>query len=99
MEMCLAGLDGEVLAEGYPDVPVIHGFRPVPEIGGGCIMALIDQSEAFRAHQSYREKKWLEFRAPGDTGDCLLAYVAATGLASNEAADESHVIPTEGGFR
>ena len=47
MQMCLAGMDGEVLAPGYRGVPVIHGFRHVPEIGGGCIMALIDRAEAF----------------------------------------------------
>ena len=47
MQMCLAGMDGEALAEGYRGVAVIHGFRHVPEIGGGCIMALIDQAEAF----------------------------------------------------
>jgi PAS domain S-box-containing protein len=47
MQMCLAGMDGEILAEGYTGVPVIYGFRHVPEIGGGCIMALIDQAEAF----------------------------------------------------
>ncbi len=47
MQMCLAGAEGEVAGEGYRGVAVIHGFRPVPEIGGGCIMALIDQAEAF----------------------------------------------------
>lgn len=47
MQMCLAGMDGEILADGYRGVAVIHGFRHVPEIGGGCIMALIDQAEAF----------------------------------------------------
>jgi PAS domain S-box-containing protein len=47
MEMCAAGMDGEILAEGYRGVPVIYGFRHVPEIGGGCIMSLIDQAEAF----------------------------------------------------
>ena len=47
MQMCLAGMDGEILSEGYRNVAVIHGFRHVPEIGGGCIMALIDQAEAF----------------------------------------------------
>jgi PAS domain S-box-containing protein len=47
MQMCLAGMDGEVLTEGYRGVPVIYGFRHVPEIGGGCISALIDQAEAF----------------------------------------------------
>ena len=47
MQMCLAGMDGEVLGLGYRGVAVIRGFRSVPEIGGGCIMALIDQAEAF----------------------------------------------------
>src|SRR5205085_10021532 len=47
MEMCLAGKEGEVDGSGYRGIAVIHGFRPVPEIGGGCIMALIDQAEAF----------------------------------------------------
>ena len=47
IQMCLQGMDGEVPGQGYRGVPVIHGFRYVPEIGGGCIMALIDQSEAF----------------------------------------------------
>ncbi len=47
MQLCLNGMDGEVPGEGYRSVAVIHGFRSVPEIGGGCIMALIDQSEAF----------------------------------------------------
>jgi len=47
VQTCLAGMDGEVPGEGYRGVTVIHGFRSVPEIGGGCIMALIDQAEAF----------------------------------------------------
>ena len=47
LQMCLAGTDGEVLAESYSGVAVIHGFRHIPEIGGGCIVAMIDQAEAF----------------------------------------------------
>jgi PAS domain S-box-containing protein len=47
IQTCLEGKDGEVPGEGYRGVAVIHGFRYVPEIGGGCIMALIDQAEAF----------------------------------------------------
>ena len=35
------------MGESYRGAAVIHGFRSVPEIGGGCIMALIDQTEAF----------------------------------------------------
>ena len=40
-------MDGEGLGESYRGATVIYGFRSVPEIGGGCIMALIDQTEAF----------------------------------------------------
>ena len=47
MELCLSGKDSEVLDKDYRGVEVIHGFRYVPEIGGGCIMAHFDQAEAF----------------------------------------------------
>lgn len=47
MQKCLAGHSGEVLDLDYRDMPIIHGFRFVPEVGGGCIMAHIDQEEAF----------------------------------------------------
>ncbi|ATB28144.1 sensor histidine kinase [Melittangium boletus] len=44
---CLSGKDSEVLAPDYRGVGVIHAFRYVEEIGGGCIMAHIAQEEAF----------------------------------------------------
>lgn len=47
LRSCLAGRDGEILDTGYRGVPVIHGFRHIPEIGGGCAVAVVDQSEAF----------------------------------------------------
>jgi PAS domain S-box-containing protein len=47
MKACLSGQNGEILDPDYRGVPVIHGFRFVPEIGGACIMAHIDQAEAF----------------------------------------------------
>ncbi|TRW95125.1 EAL domain-containing protein [Candidatus Methylobacter oryzae] len=47
MQHCLHNESGETLNFDYRGVPIIHGFRFVPEIGGGCIMAHIDQSEAF----------------------------------------------------
>ena len=47
LQTCLDGMDGEGMGESYRGTLVIHGFRSVPEIGGGCIMALIDQTEAF----------------------------------------------------
>ncbi|MCC7166017.1 MAG: diguanylate cyclase [Rhodospirillales bacterium] len=47
MRSCLSRVSSEVLDLDYRDVHIIHGFRFVPEIGGGCIMAHIDQHEAF----------------------------------------------------
>lgn len=47
LRLCLEGKGGEMLAPDYRNVGVIHGFRPMPEIGDGCAMAHIDQSEAF----------------------------------------------------
>ncbi|MBM7114002.1 sensor histidine kinase [Archangium primigenium] len=47
MLTCLSGQDAAMLAPDYRGVPVIHSFRYIEEIGGGCIMAHIDQDEAF----------------------------------------------------
>ncbi|WP_333875841.1 EAL domain-containing protein [Methylobacter sp.] len=47
MQHCLRHESGETLDLDYHGVPIIYGFRFVPEIGGGCIMAHIDQAEAF----------------------------------------------------
>ncbi len=49
MRRCLSPESSEALDLDYRDVPIIHGFHFVPEIGGGCIMAHIDQAEAFEA--------------------------------------------------
>jgi PAS domain S-box-containing protein len=45
--LCLAGDDGEVLGRSYHGVPAILGFRSMPEMGGGCVIGQMDQSEAF----------------------------------------------------
>ncbi|MFZ6818707.1 PAS domain-containing protein [Undibacterium sp. Ji22W] len=47
MRRCLSLENSETLDLDYRNVPIIHGFRYVKEIGGGCIMAHIDQAEAF----------------------------------------------------
>ncbi len=47
MKQCLEKRDTQVLDLDYRDVPIIHGFEYIPEIGGGCIMAHIHQAEAF----------------------------------------------------
>lgn len=47
MKRCLAGEDGQTIAEDYRGNEVIMAFRHIEEIGGGCIMAHIGRSEAF----------------------------------------------------
>ena len=47
MQDCLARQNAQTLDSDYRGASVIHGYRYVPEIGGGCIMAHIDQTEAF----------------------------------------------------
>jgi PAS domain S-box-containing protein len=74
MRTCMAGRDGEVLATGYRGVPVIYGFRSVSEIGGGCIIALIDQAEAFAPTQGI---KW---EAAGVSGFLALLAIGCSFL-------------------
>jgi len=47
MQHCLLHENGEALDLDYRNISIIHGFQFVPEIGGGCIMAHINQAEAF----------------------------------------------------
>jgi signal transduction histidine kinase len=47
MKRCLAGQSAAMLAPDYRGAPVIHAFRHVEFVGGGCIMAHIQQGEAF----------------------------------------------------
>ena len=46
MRDCLAGHDGEALGEDYRGIAMIHGYRAVPAIGGGCIMTYISERQA-----------------------------------------------------
>jgi len=47
MARCLAGESGEAIGADYRTTDVVHGFRHLREIGGGCIDAHIDRAEAF----------------------------------------------------
>ncbi|HLF98525.1 MAG TPA: EAL domain-containing protein, partial [Methylococcaceae bacterium] len=47
LQRCLGGESGEALDVDDRQVPRILGFRFVPEIGGGCIVAQVDRAEAF----------------------------------------------------
>jgi two-component system sensor histidine kinase/response regulator len=58
MFMCIGGRSGETVGLDYSGVPIIHGFRYVPEIGGGCVMAHIDLKEAFAEIDLFAKKWW-----------------------------------------
>jgi signal transduction histidine kinase len=49
MQHCLMMGNAEMLDIDRRGVEIIHSFRFVPEVGGGCIMAHLDQAEAFAA--------------------------------------------------
>ena len=67
---CSAGPDAEVLDQDYRGVAVIHGYRRVAEIAGACVVAQIDQAEAFDQTNALRK------RVLGLSG--LLAMLAIT---------------------
>jgi PAS domain S-box-containing protein len=50
------GLEGEVLDQDYRGVAVVHGFRCLPEIDNACVVAQIDQAEAFAQTNVLRRK-------------------------------------------
>ncbi len=47
MLLCLAGRNAAMLAPDYRRADVVHAFRSVDFMGGGCVMAHIEQAEAF----------------------------------------------------
>ena len=50
------GVDGEVLDRDYRGAAVVHGFRCLPEIDNACVVAQIDQAEAFAQTNALRRK-------------------------------------------
>ncbi len=56
MRDCLRGRSGEAVGNDYRDARIIHGYEYVPEIGGGCVMAHMDQDEAERPVTAIRER-------------------------------------------
>ncbi|MEP6961525.1 MAG: response regulator [Acidobacteriota bacterium] len=53
LSACLAGTDGELVDVDYRGVPAVHAYRHVPRTGG-CVVALIDQAEAFAPSNKLR---------------------------------------------
>jgi PAS domain S-box-containing protein len=56
MKPCSAGPDREVLDQDYRGVAVIHAFRRIAEIDDACVIAQIDQAEAFAQTNALRKK-------------------------------------------
>ena len=46
VQQCLAGESGEILTRDYRDTMVISGFRPAMAIGGACVVANLQYSDA-----------------------------------------------------
>lgn len=62
MQHCLMMGNAEMLDVDRRNVEIIHSFRFVPEVGGGCIMAHLDQAEAFAALDILRWRVvWITF--------------------------------------
>ncbi|MDD4928710.1 MAG: sensor histidine kinase [Gallionella sp.] len=59
MRVCLGGKNTELLDLDYRDAHIIHGFRLVPEFGSACIMAHIDQAEAFAPLRAQEKKLFI----------------------------------------
>lgn len=56
MQACLNQQNTEVLDIDHRGESIIHGFRYIPEIGGGCIMAHIEQAEAFASMRTLEKQ-------------------------------------------
>ena len=106
LDACLSGRDAEVLDRSYRGVPVIHGFRSIPEIGGGCAVAFIDQAEAFAPASSLRRDLIgisASLAALAIACSILFAQVVSRPMAklsdyarSLEAGDSVRPVPTGG---
>ncbi len=59
MQACLGGKNSEMLDLDYRNREIIHGFRLVPEFGSVCIMAHIDQAEAFAPIRALQSKLFI----------------------------------------
>jgi signal transduction histidine kinase/HAMP domain-containing protein len=86
MERCLAGEDGEMVAIDYRSwgPRVIHGFRHV-EASGGCIMAHLDEQEAFAPVYSLRRRLFLIGLGSAGAG-VLLSLLLSRGLTRSLSA-------------
>ncbi|MCQ8182393.1 PAS domain S-box protein [Methylomonas sp. SURF-1] len=76
LQACLAGDNVQGLDKNYRGRPVIYGYRHVAEIGGGCILAQIEQEEALSAIESLEHNMLL----------VVSVFVVLTGFTSHVLA-------------
>lgn len=95
MRRCLASADGgEMLAPDYNKRDVVHAFRRVPAIGGGCIMAHVGEREAFAPVRNLGAQI-LGFGAPL----ALLALLASVAVARTITRPISRLSDAAGALR
>lgn len=56
MQSCMSGNNAEAIDWDYRDAKVVMGFRHVTEFGSACIMAHVDEKEAFAPLRELRNK-------------------------------------------
>lgn len=56
LQRCLSGTDGEMISRDYRGAEVVQGFRWVPEIGGGCVVASLERAEVLNASTALRRE-------------------------------------------
>ncbi|MDT4291831.1 PAS domain S-box protein [Methylomonas sp. MO1] len=76
MQSCLARQNAEMMDSDYRERAVIHGFRTIPETGGGCIMAHIEQAEALAPIQRLEKQMLIT----------VLVFVGLTTIIANALA-------------
>lgn len=76
MQACLSRQNSAMIDADYRGRAVIHGFRYIPETGGGCIMAHIEKAEALASIQAL-EKQMLV---------TVLLFVGLTTVTANALA-------------
>ncbi|MHB1843404.1 MAG: sensor histidine kinase [Deltaproteobacteria bacterium] len=80
MQDCLAGHASEMVAPDYRGAEMVHGYRPVPDVGGGCVMSHVVLAEAFAPERRLLFRLGLSACAAVGLA-ALVAFLFAEGLA------------------
>lgn len=77
VSQCKAGESGEARTYDDPQTPVIQGFRYLSELGGGCVIAEIEEDKAFGSLRELRARLLVSRFAYAGFA-LLLCYLIAT---------------------